>query len=95
MLVIVHLVSGFDQRPNRLNIAFDGSRQLIDILWLDDSLEIVFEDFGEVIFAESAYVKEEEKKASYFVAQNLGSISRSLPNLAGCHNVPGWASAFH
>ena len=32
-----------------LDRAFDGSRELVDILRLDNSLEVIFEHLGEVV----------------------------------------------
>jgi hypothetical protein len=42
----------FYERLDSLDGALDGSRELIDILWLDDSLEVIFEDFGEIVYFE-------------------------------------------
>lgn len=44
-----------DEWPNSLDWTFDGTRELIDILRLDDGLEIIFEDFGEVVCIELVF----------------------------------------
>lgn len=38
-----------DEETNGSVVAFDGSGDLIDVLGLDDSLEVVFENLGEVV----------------------------------------------
>ena len=42
----------FDQGLDNFHSSLDGSRKLIHILWLDDGLEIIFEDLGEVVCSE-------------------------------------------
>jgi hypothetical protein len=49
MLHIAHLALLLDQRLDCLEGTFDSSRQLIHILWLDHSLEVVLEHLGEVV----------------------------------------------
>lgn len=42
----------FYERLDSLDRALDGSGELINILWLDDSLEVIFEHFGKVVYFE-------------------------------------------
>jgi hypothetical protein len=48
---IAHLRPSFDKRLHCFNGALDSSWDLIDILRLDDSFEIILENLGEVVFA--------------------------------------------
>jgi hypothetical protein len=50
MLEVAEFGFGFDERLDCLDGALDGSWQLVDILWLDNGLQVVFEDFCEVVY---------------------------------------------
>ena len=50
MFHIVHLGASFDQRFHCLGRALDGLRNLIDILRLDHSLKVIFQNLGEVVY---------------------------------------------
>lgn len=49
VLHVVHLGTGLDERSYSIHRPLHSSGNLVDILWLDDSLQIVFQDLGEVI----------------------------------------------
>lgn len=49
LIEVVHLSTSFDEFANRPICGLDGFGDLVDILRLDNSLEIVFEDLGEVV----------------------------------------------
>ena len=49
MLHVSQLGLCFNERFGRLDRSFNGSRQLVHVLWLDNSFEVIFEDFREVI----------------------------------------------
>ena len=47
---VVHLRTSFNEWTDRLDGTFDGPRNLVDILRLDNSLQIVFENLGEIVW---------------------------------------------
>lgn len=50
VLQVIHLSSSFNEIANFPHIAFHGLRNLVNILRLDDSLQVVFQDFCEVVY---------------------------------------------
>lgn len=51
MLQVVHLGPSLDQVLDTLDRAPDSSRDLVDILGLHDSLQVVLEHLGEIVCA--------------------------------------------
>ena len=51
MLHVTHFGLGFDERLGRLDGALDGSWELVHVLWLHDGLQVIFEDFGEIVYS--------------------------------------------
>lgn len=49
MIHIVHLVTGLDQRSHLLDGSFHSPGDLVHILRLDDSFEIILQNLREVI----------------------------------------------
>lgn len=47
---IVHLVASLDQRQDLFDRSLDGLRDLINILRLDNSLQIIFKNLREVVY---------------------------------------------
>jgi len=72
-LLVIHRGISADQAFHRLVCSFDGFWDLINILGLYDSLEIIFENLGEVVCEMSAYVRVQSSLTAitYSVAQNL------------------------
>lgn len=50
LVIVVHLRSSFEQRLDSLVWAFDRFGNLVNILWLDNRLEIILQNLGEVIY---------------------------------------------
>lgn len=50
MLHVAQFGFCFDQRLDRFDRSLDGPWQLVHILWLDDSLEVILQDLGEVVY---------------------------------------------
>ena len=61
LLQVVHLRAGADELSNGPFGALDSLGDLVDILRLDDSLQVVLEDLGEVVWESSA----QERTASH------------------------------
>lgn len=63
MFHVVHLGSTLDQILDILDRTFDGSGDLVHILRLHDSLQVVFEHLGKVVYAwlESTFVHHKKK----------------------------------
>lgn len=53
LFIIVHLSSALQEACDCPVGCFDSTRDLINILGLDDSFEVILEDFGEVIYGSS------------------------------------------
>lgn len=49
MLHVVHLGASLDERTDSLNWPLDGLGDLVDILWLNDSLQVILQDLGKVV----------------------------------------------
>jgi hypothetical protein len=49
MIHVSHLRTSFDKTFNRFVRSFDGLRKLVHVLWLDNSFEIIFKNFREVV----------------------------------------------
>lgn len=56
MFQVVQLVTGLDQLLNVLDRTLDGSGNLVDILRLHDSLQVVLEYLSEVVYMELAFI---------------------------------------
>jgi hypothetical protein len=54
LLHVVQLVTSFDEILHALDGTLDGAGNLIDILRLDDSLEVVLQDLREVVYCISS-----------------------------------------
>ena len=79
-------------RPIR---AFDGFRELIDILRLDDSLQVVFQNFREIIYTLlSLRLGSMNASEAYSAIQSPGNILGFLPNQVGYHIYPDLALTF-
>jgi hypothetical protein len=50
LLHVVQLVTSLDEILDALDGTLDGAGNLIDILRLDNSLQVVFQDLGEVVY---------------------------------------------
>ena len=46
---VVHLSAPLHEWLHRPDRAFDGLRNLVDVLWLDNRFQVILEDFGKVI----------------------------------------------
>lgn len=49
MIEVVQLSAGLDESSHVLNRSLDGPGNLVNILRLDDSLEIVLQNLGEIV----------------------------------------------
>lgn len=49
MIHIIHLRTSFDEGADRFIGSFDSLWKLVYILRLDDSFEIIFQNFGEIV----------------------------------------------
>jgi hypothetical protein len=49
LIEVLHLGTAFHEVADRLVGPFDGSRDLIHILRLDNSLEVILQNLGEVV----------------------------------------------
>ena len=82
----------FDELAHGFIGSFDGLWNLVDILRLDDSLEIIFEDLGKVVCRLLIKTLDSMRLlAAYFEALSHGSTSGSPPNLADYRSGPNWA----
>lgn len=54
MLHVTQFGFCFEQRFDCFDRSLDGPWQLVHILWLDDSLEVIFQDLGEIVYPSSA-----------------------------------------
>lgn len=75
MLQVVQLDSSLDQILYIFDRTFDGSRDLVDILRLHDSLQVVLKHLGEVVCAHSIreQVRISKARSTYSATQNHGS----------------------
>jgi hypothetical protein len=72
---VVHLRTGLNQRADLLHGSLDSSRDLVNILGLDNSLQIVFQHFREVIWkAVSVVPNNPIPRSTYSEVQIHGSI---------------------
>ena len=53
MLHIAQLGLRLNEGLDRLDRSFDGSRELVHVLWLDNSLQVILEDFGKIVCSPS------------------------------------------
>lgn len=51
MIHVVHLSAALDEVCNLFDGAFDGTGDLVNILRLHDSLQVILQNFGEVIYS--------------------------------------------
>lgn len=75
MLQVVQLDSSLDQILDIFDRTFDSSRDLVDILRLHDSLQVVLEHLGKVVCAHSIrdQVRTSKARNTYSATQNHGS----------------------
>ena len=88
---IVHLRAALDEMANCFVGALDRFGDLVNILRLDDSLEIVLQDLGEVVCTASIHVSRRTRLCPYSAVRIRGSTSRSLPSPADYHRDRDWA----
>lgn len=89
LIIIVHLRAAFDQGFDGAVRALDSFGYLIDVLRLDDSFQVVLQHFCEIVWPNTLELEHPMGHPwAYFVVQTRGSISKSLPSPAGCHNDP-------
>lgn len=94
MLHIVHLSASLQKSTDLLYRALDSSRDLVNILGLDDSFEIVFQDLCEVVLKNLlvyVLIPRMSMEGTYFEAQTHGNTSIFLPSPVGCHIGPSLA----
>lgn len=56
MFQVVQLVTGLDQLLDVLDRTLNGSGNLVDILRLHDSLQVVLEYLSEIVYMELAFI---------------------------------------